>query len=414
MFRNYKIDNARRVEFEGEHIQIPKSKWGYLRDSVFYGKTIQDGEPTPDNPVDLVNIPPEFNLTVCGRNLFFRKEPFSILNNGCTHTWNPSTQEYRITGVGQGYNTTALMRLSYPHPLEFTSGMFFRIWATGTTPAVIYPRLMNASTANVATMSIPSGTYSNTHFQGYLREVEDNTVVIFSPVVYVLEGKTIDITFKIMISYEDAAYEPYQGSTYPYRLEDLDGNLHELCSLPDGTADSYDRDSGEFVARIKTFTVSSSAGITYAPHVGTLAQVRITDTANKWTENLSYQDNIRCNIGKRIITPIPSSQRAYDVYFNKSTSGTQIRILVPQSELSSLDDAGAQAWINAQIAAKGNIVFQYPLATPQIYKIKQYGKTYNGQVWGSNQKPVQPEDDVANVFTDVNIPMKFKAISYGG
>jgi len=78
-------------------------------------------------------------------------------------------------------------------------------------------------------------------------------------------------------------------------------------------------------------------------------------------------------------------------------------------------NALAQGYIDKIIADTGQpIIFEYPLAEPQIIPIKQYGKTYDGQVWLYNQKPVQPEDDVANVFTDANGPMKFKAISYGG
>ena len=50
-------------------------------------------------------------------------------------------------------------------------------------------------------------------------------------------------------------FYPYKGSTTPITFRDTNGNLHDLSSLPDGTADSVDVYSGLGVDRISLFKV---------------------------------------------------------------------------------------------------------------------------------------------------------------
>ena len=45
-------------------------------------------------------------------------------------------------------------------------------------------------------------------------------------------------------------YTPYTGNTYQYKLEDVNGIVHNFRSLPDGTADTYNMETGEFVEKV--------------------------------------------------------------------------------------------------------------------------------------------------------------------
>gem|GEM_PF-6973876 len=419
MFRNFKIDNARRVDFEGEWIQIPKSKWGYLRDSVFYGKTTQDGEPTPDNPVDLVSIPSEFNLTVRGRNLFSIGDNYTLSIRGITFEWNKNTQEFRIYGTKTTNNANVSISVPLVIPAIRLAGLRYIIWVTGSFETgsglrVVYARLRNKeNNNNVGVISISAGTYVSRKFS---TSSFTGDVYHFSPLIEIPEGAIVDLTFKIMLVYGDSdEHIKYAGgNTYPYRLEDLDGNLHELCSLPDGTRDEYDRDNGILIKRVKRLTITSGTEpYAWRYHAATeissiIAMADIDNLFSQHTDNAnSYSSHFRAVLGENTvgcygIGSVPySGKRAPMIYLR-----------VPK-EVNT--NALAQGYIDKIIADTGQpIIFEYPLAEPQIIPIKQYGKTYDGQVWLYNQKPVQPEDDVANVFTDANGPMKFKAISYGG
>lgn len=70
MFKEWEDDLAQpRAGFNGEILTIPNSEDGYLRKLKLYGKSVQNGEPTPDNPVEIKTVPSEFDITSCGENL---------------------------------------------------------------------------------------------------------------------------------------------------------------------------------------------------------------------------------------------------------------------------------------------------------------------------------------------------------
>ncbi len=433
MFRNFKIDNARRVDFEGEWIQIPKSKWGYLRNSVFYGKTIQDGEPSSDNPVDPVNIPPEFNVTVCGRNLFNHRNnaiargSIEIIDDYVRCTGN--NVDAIDFGFSRGwYRPNWYLAEEYNQPIlkngdVVTISADVRLIEQRNTPGIRIYLYSSSNGAGHAIFQAKSLTL-NTWVRVSQSYTITSTLLVgkddYYP-IFTLNGNIVDIK-NIAIKYgTDDTYTPYTGNTYPYRLEDLDGNLHELRSLPDGTRDEYDRDNGILIKRVKRLTITS--GTTSEP-VNLQAfywtpgadrpnfLIHWNDTTNRWQSALWASYNCRCNISN-------SGGGVFNCNLKLRTNDTVLEIRYPKDWFISrgytLGVAGVRQYINDIIAANGKpIVFDYPYSEPQIIPIKRYGETYGGQVWLYNQKPVQPEDDVANVFTDVNIPMKFKAISYGG
>jgi hypothetical protein len=210
----------------------------------------------------------------------------------------------------------------------------------------------------------------------------------------------------------DDTYTPYTGNTYPYRLEDLDGTLHELCSLPDGTADSYDRDNGVLIKRTKSIVLDGSESgweLYFADelddYIRFVNRTVITDSEKKLGNENGLNGNALCSHFK--------NGRAWDTgtfdnLFSFSNTASWIWFKIAKSELTgySVGLTNAQkvdlfkTWLS-----QNPVTVLYKPATPQTYNIKQYGKTYDGVVWEYNQKPKSIQYHT-NIFTDVGAEMQ--------
>jgi hypothetical protein len=412
----------------------------------FFGKTTQDGEPSPENPVDLVSIPSQFNLTVCGRNLL-KRGVFPQTINGVTLTYDAETDEFVLNGSP---TTTGDIYLYLTATV---------VNSTGNDTQVLYPSLSTGekiSLMAIKTQAVYGVNYTGTasSLRFYINTGEGTNsiatnwvyssllgaldVVIASATVtsdrhgHYIKRARIDVRsndrtltfnnyrFKLMIARGELSaslYSPYQGSTYPYRLEDLDGNLHELCSLPDGTRDEYDRDNGILIKRVKRLTILS--GTTSEPinlqayywtagADSTTFNIHWNDTTNRWQSALTSH-NVRCNIAK-------PGGGVFNCNLTLRTNDTVFQIRYPKdwfiSQGYTLDVNGVRQYINDIIAANGPIVFYYPYSEPQIIPIKQYGETYDGQVWDKNEKPKSIQYHT-NIFTDVGAEMQCEVRKLG-
>lgn len=78
--------NAVVCESSGNPLVIADTSDDYLRNFKLFGKTTQDGTPSPSNYVALTNVPENINVTVAGKNLFNIPENYSY----------SSTQEFKV------------------------------------------------------------------------------------------------------------------------------------------------------------------------------------------------------------------------------------------------------------------------------------------------------------------------------
>ena len=382
-----------------------------------FGKSTQDGEPSPENPVDNINIPPEFDLTVCGKNLWQHTRDLSQTVYGVKLTYDPITNEYTINGTA-------------------TASASIYVKGTASGPSMI-PSIgkrfilagKHISGSSSGHLSIVVGRPEG---NGTLHYIDFSTDVLsVSPILssncnhlrfYFALGRVYNnLKFKVFLGYDDIEpdFSKYQGTTYPYRLEGLDGNLHELCSLPDGTRDEYDRDNGVLIKRVKRLTVTS--GTTSEPIAlqvkywsagadATDFSIYWSDTTNRWQSALGVSYNLRCNI----LNP-GSGLLECSLSLRPDETALQIRCATELfiSRGYTLDVNGVRQYINDIINANGKpIVFDYPYSEPQIIPIKQYGKTYNGQVWLYNQKPKSIQYHT-NIFTDVGAEMQCEVRKLG-
>lgn len=394
----------------GSFISLPKDGTDFppvnadINNLITYGKTT-GGEGTPAVPIPLVNVG-EWNTTVCGENLF---NP----TNGTVTAYGLTVTATDGTIVINGTVTAGL----YPW-IKWTNGLAL---TAGTPALATTPTWINGK-------SIPDGNYSklltvvsgtttsvsqfvlqtlNSSFEG--TTIATNTAVTNATNLtgYLGGGGTVYNNYTIKIDLEKSVTAPtihtdYTGNTYPYRLEDVNGVLHDNNSLPDGTRDSYDRDNNLFTQKVKVLTVSSGTGWWYYSVNDTFAALIYNDTNNAWGV-ATVTTNTLCNIavpGNYVV-----SSGRYTLA--KRTTDTIINLYVLKSELSSLDSAGAVAWINAQIAAKGNIVFMYELATPLTFQIKPYSAEFP-----YNEKPKSIQYHT-NIFNDAGLEMQCEVRKLG-
>lgn len=404
----------------------------------FFGKTTQDGEPAFDNPVDTVNIPPEFNLTSCGRNLFttasFRQvftTPYNtyttiIDKNNFKTSKNFSGQHQThgfVISVLPNTDYTVSFDLSYEKLVDVTTTIIaLQIFLYDISnnvlindldwyKAFIIKKLNENESRQVFSFTTPGSCTKIAIVPNNLLSFEGGNYHHRINVVY--QNVSVIRATEIL-----QPYEPYIGSTYPYRLEDLDGNLHELCSLPDGTCDEYDVDNGVLIKRVKRLTVTS--GTTSEPinlqayywtasADSTYFNIFWSDNTVGWQSELGTSYNVRCNIAS-------SGSGDFRCSLNLRTNNTGIQIRYPKDWFISrgytLDDDGVRQYINDIINANGPIVFDYPYSEPQIIPIKRYGETYDGQVWDKNEKPKSIQYHT-NIFTDVGAEMQCEVRKLG-
>jgi hypothetical protein len=412
MFKSFKVDNARRVEFTGNNIQIPKSKWAYLRNNIdtFHST---GGEGTPSEPIPLVNVS-EWNKTVCGINRWNSAKMFADLkavdNNAFAYETKDSRNCVKVT-----VPSLAARSLKFYYGFKENTQYSFRF--------DVFNYLVQPSIAGIV--------FDINYSDGSLIQINSSLVnpETWKTITYTsTAGKTV-LNINIMFAtgsnyswfdldsfaiYEGVGlydYTPYQGKTYPYRLEDVNGILHYGGDLPDGTADSVNWETGEFTERVKKVSSANFIWRYQAISIERCMMVAV-DYTNNW-DDLLYDYQIRCSNYK-------SSMGTYNwqagyILSKHDEVGHTIFIGETLANIGILDEDDAATRttkVRAYIAAHP-FTMQYKYATPQTpIQIKQLGETYGGEVWNYNQKPIQPEANIANAFTDKNITMKFKAVSY--
>ena len=365
--------------------------------------------PSPEYPGTIQSLPGSFNFTSCGKNL-------TNIANGT----NIGFTNYYYVNVAANLklfpNTTyklsfnlSIDSVTYPilstSDLNYTVDNHYYITAGyGNTPGMTavlentefsFP-LSNRQSMSFTTPAIFVGGYNYLfiRFISKASTLHSATLVGFVSNVQLEYGSTA------------TAYAPYVGNNYPYRIEDTDGVLHATNDLPEldtsgksKVADKYNRDNSELTQRVKVLTVSSGTGWYCGSSVSDITYIYFVDINSVFGVSPSVQSlNIRSNIA------IPSNGYTPNTcyYIKHLTAYTQIILRVSTAELGIVGgetqaqlNALAVAWINSKISTVGNIIFIYELATPQTFAIKSYSPAFL-----YNAKPVQVEEDTANVFTD--------------
>lgn len=231
-----------------------------------YGKTIQDGEPTPENPVDMVNVGNggSIGVNVCGKNLLANTAATQE-KNGVAYTVNP---DGTVTANG---TASAVIFLTVGSFLA-KSGVSYRMSGCPSDGSKDTYQVSARATAGGA-----SPVYGDDNGSGSTIRVDSDTTVYI--IIRIASGYTADnIVFKPMVSvasFVETGYEPYAAQSLslstPSDLPGIPVSSGGNYTDADGqqwVCDEIDLERGVYVQRVivEHPTTFSSASTTSAPY----------------------------------------------------------------------------------------------------------------------------------------------------
>lgn len=178
------------LDAEGESIVVNDASDGYVQGLKLFGKSTQDGTPTPDAPVEIVSVENPA-VRVCGKNLL-KNVAKNSTSNGITFTVN---EDGSVT-----VNGTA------------TAGAWMNVTGKFTLPKGIYILSGCPKGGAYSSTYVLSATTAADYGNGKSFTIEEETEIVVNIGVYT--GFTANnLTFYPMIrlaSIEDDTYEPYK------------------------------------------------------------------------------------------------------------------------------------------------------------------------------------------------------------
>ena len=222
----------------GSAITIESSQ-APLQNLKLYGKTEQDGTPTPTEPKELKSVGDSgsFEFGVYGKNLL-ENTLTTQTNNGVTYTVN-SDKSVKIsgenTGVGNEYVLIGYLK-------KVRSGMVFNGISGGNMNSY-YITLYDEINAQRISW-VTTGEYRFTK--------DYSKVGVYA---YVVSGATVNCTLKPMISIDGGDYEPYKAKQ-TLTITDT------MCNL-NGKTDERDYTKGTKTQRTLKFVANGSENWNY-------------------------------------------------------------------------------------------------------------------------------------------------------
>lgn len=224
--KDYINGKGKYVTGEGTSITLENTINTPFNNIILKGNTTQNGTPTPENPVNIRVVTGEQNVEVCGKNLLNSSKVVTGTKNGITLSYDKDTQIFTINGTCTTDNT--LFELYDTYQIHYKTTKFIAYYISGSVNANVFFRLFQRDFSNNISLNLTN--LSNTN----------KSIMRIAPTDFVAHsgqnslrtdnGTTADnFKFKLMLTdSDDTEWEPYQGSTYPISL----GNI-ELCKIGD-------------------------------------------------------------------------------------------------------------------------------------------------------------------------------------
>lgn len=236
-------------EASGESIVLGNSSNDHIRGLKLFGKSTQDGEPTPDNPVDIVSIDGA-TITVIGKNLL-NHQGTSKTMNGVTFTVNTDKSIHA--------HGTATGAISYylRNPLTLPKGSYIMSGCPAGGSVGTYRVYYSDNTSKtVGDYGQPAKFTLDEEFTGMVA-------------LQIYNGAVIDnLTFYPMIcedGFQDTPYEPYvapQTLVLPNTLPGIPVTSGGNYTDSDGQqwiCDELDLERGVYVSRTNRMVFDGSA-----------------------------------------------------------------------------------------------------------------------------------------------------------
>lgn len=339
-----------------------------------YGKSTQDGTPSPSAPVDIVSNELD-ELWVGGKNLL-EVLPDSGTKNGVTSTHN-----------GDGTISISGERENQATAIGFTNNFYPRLPGTYSCTLKGAELLTSVSQRSFVNLYYGDKTYNSIAQFGEGQRNLPNSFVVTQDMLsygncrinfgFWWDGsatKTISGTFAFGIEFGDTAteYTPYQGHTYPLDLTlrgipvDSGGNYTDK-SGQQWIADTYDVATGEYVQRVKKLVLD-----------GTEAWSSHDNADGKYRKTTNIRDCIRIKSINKVLSPVMSTRyvqsSAWQVNNQKDMARISCTASFPGLQLydPSYDTNDVSLWKAhlAELYAAGTpVTVLYALAEPIITQL---------------------------------------------
>lgn len=282
---------------------------GKIMDMMIYGKSSQDGTPTPENPVEIKSV---VNPTVkiVGKNLVQPLMPTTTVD-GVTVT-NNGDGTYTLNGTATGNATFRLDQLSYAGTGNLNK--YKGTYTLSRSDTSYEARVMQHDTWKLASF-LSIGSKKDT------KEINLDNYFIF---ISVSKGKTynnvlVDLQFEVGST--ATSYEPYheQTVTLPYTLNAIPvesgGNV--TINGQQYIADYVDVERGKLVRHIKE--KSDTISIAVAGSVGGLGH---------YDYDIPFIKNVICNITNIVYEDINQGWASKQACISGSNAG-ELRVYLP-------------------------------------------------------------------------------------
>lgn len=314
------------------------------------GKTSQDGDPTPENPVEINNLSGDVEYKVRGKNWFDINDP-NVIKNSVAIAVSDNTLTQTNTGTYcrtvwkiENLKVGGTYSLSYNFSNPSGSSIAGRLFDSDNNMQV------NTTVTTTDTSGTQTLTFTPSESTRYLRLYSNTTNT----------RNTYIVTYSNIQIEENSAssdYEPYISKSFPLSL----GNI-ELCNISDYKDRIYSQ-NGKFYLEKKTgkvvfdgsenWTINTS--YTYNVFYRTLGNyARILNTQTTYCE---YYKGIENTAG------IVDFGNNYNNSIGVRTANDNIKdIYISNNSITSASDF--KTWLSTH-----NTEVQYVLATPTTEKI---------------------------------------------
>lgn len=256
-------DSPEIATVSGESIVIDNSMETALHSLVLYGKSTQDGTPTPDTPVEIVNAGADGNIVVSvnTKNLLPNTANEVTEQNGVTYTKN---SDGSIKAVGTTTSETSVIyAVHYSAPIVLPKGTYIVSGISGGSSGSYIMRVIKLGDDGswIDIVDVYDGEKSFTL---------DNTSNIFV-YYWISSGVTINTTFYPMIrlaTNSNSDYEPYKGQSLTIQtpnglpgIKVSKGGNYTDSNGQQWVCDEVDFGNGVYVQRIDSHTFTGNETI---------------------------------------------------------------------------------------------------------------------------------------------------------
>lgn len=226
------LETVEVSELSGEILTIPNTAEGSLEDYRILGKSVQDGTPSPDSPVEIQSVLSPINVVSCGRN-FLDLNRVKVFDNWVLEDSFYYFDIYLKPDTQYNFNCSS--------NLGTDSNVYLAVVAVSTQP-IINSSLPEWNNKRLV-FTTPSSGLCRLRLTNASSHDTNNIFVNLLPNCQINEGTTA------------LPYEPYQSVTTEITVTGEDGTVYPLRGIGD-VHDEVDFDRNVLIKRVGEYVWS--------------------------------------------------------------------------------------------------------------------------------------------------------------